>query len=307
MSPHAPEPWSHVTVTGPRPAGDGNPLKVRSRTLCIVIVGLVLSMSGCARNGSTVLRPPASSVAGTGARPSTTIVSFNRIVIDNAPDGAVVEKALADLNGDGKLDAIVGEERSPSQPHGGGIFWYDRSDVIWAEASMRAAAGARGGRREFVSAIGGFDVRLGPGTRTRDGDDLDLLLRILRAGGHVGYQPRSLVRHAHRRELSALRRQVFGYGVGASAMLSKWWWKDRAFRRRFLRTLATDRTGLVGPCAPAQDEHSPQPPPSLAALQLLGNAIGPLMWLVAGTGTDGVELAAANEEDAGREPSKAMQ
>jgi O-antigen biosynthesis protein len=162
-------------------------------------------------------------------------------------------------------------------------------------------------RVNMLSAIGGFDVRLGPGTRTRGGEDLDLVLRILRAGGHVGYQPRSLVRHAHRRELSALRRQVFGYGVGASAMLSKWWWKDRAFRRRFLRTLATDRTSLVGPCAPAQDEHSPQPPPSLAALQLLGNAIGPLMWLVAGTGTDGVELAAANEEDAGRERSKAMQ
>jgi FG-GAP-like repeat len=120
----SPGPMSRLLAPG-RPAGDDNALRARSRTQCIVIAGLVLLMSGCSSNDNTGLRPTSSSSAGTGGISSTTIVSFNRIVIDNAPDGAVVEKALADLTGDGKLDAIVGEERSPSQPHGGGIFWYE--------------------------------------------------------------------------------------------------------------------------------------------------------------------------------------
>lgn len=93
--------------------------------LIIVIPGVALLMSGCSGTAGTGSRSPASTADGTAATSSTTTVAFNRTVIDDAPDGAVVEKALADLNGDGRLDAIVGEERSPSQPHGGGIFWYD--------------------------------------------------------------------------------------------------------------------------------------------------------------------------------------
>ena len=152
-------------------------------------------------------------------------------------------------------------------------------------------------RPSMLSNIGGFDVRLGPGTRTRGGEDLDLLLRVLRAGGYVAYQPRALVRHAHRRELSGLRRQVFGYGVGASAMLFKWLCQEPVLRRRFLRALVSHRASIVGPCAPPQDGSSPPPPPTLAALQLLGNALGPLMWLVAGTWRDGLRAPVAAQKE----------
>jgi hypothetical protein len=50
--------------------------------------------------------------------------SFDKYVIDPTPLGAVVEKTLADINGDRKEDAVVGEEPTPSQPNGGGIYWY---------------------------------------------------------------------------------------------------------------------------------------------------------------------------------------
>ena len=46
-------------------------------------------------------------------------------MIDPTPPGAVIEKALADVNGDGKLDAIIGTEAKKGASNGGGIYWYE--------------------------------------------------------------------------------------------------------------------------------------------------------------------------------------
>ena len=46
--------------------------------------------------------------------------SFERIVIDTNPPTTTIEKALADIDGDGHLDAIIG----CGSPSNGGIFWY---------------------------------------------------------------------------------------------------------------------------------------------------------------------------------------
>jgi regulation of enolase protein 1 (concanavalin A-like superfamily) len=48
-------------------------------------------------------------------------VGFERVVIDANPPAAVCEKALADIDGDGRLDAIIGF----SNPSPVGIYWYE--------------------------------------------------------------------------------------------------------------------------------------------------------------------------------------
>ena len=55
-----------------------------------------------------------------------TIQPFTSHVIDPDPVGAVVEKGIADLDGDGRRDLIIGTESTPNRtPNGnGGIFWY---------------------------------------------------------------------------------------------------------------------------------------------------------------------------------------
>src|SRR5258708_26419902 len=73
----------------------------------------------------------------------------------------------------------------------------------------------------FVRSIGGFDAVLGAGTPARACEDLDICIRLLRAGGHLAYEPRTIVWHRHPDNGARLRRQVFHYGTGLGAMLFK--------------------------------------------------------------------------------------
>jgi len=74
-------------------------------------------------------------------------------------------------------------------------------------------------RKTVFSEIGMFDPALDVGTVTNGGGDLDMFLRVLRAGHTLVYEPAALVRHRHRRERAALLRQIANNGVGFYAYL----------------------------------------------------------------------------------------
>jgi GT2 family glycosyltransferase len=76
-------------------------------------------------------------------------------------------------------------------------------------------------RTNVLRDLGGFDPVLGTGTRARGGEDLDICIRLLQAGSRLAYEPRSIVWHRHPETQARLRRQVFDYGAGLGAMLSK--------------------------------------------------------------------------------------
>ncbi len=76
-------------------------------------------------------------------------------------------------------------------------------------------------RMDMLSDLGGFDPRLDVGTPTRGGGDLDMLFRVIEAGGAIHYDPQVMVRHIHRRTMDGLRHQMFDNGVGFSAFLAK--------------------------------------------------------------------------------------
>jgi GT2 family glycosyltransferase len=75
--------------------------------------------------------------------------------------------------------------------------------------------------RQSLVDLGGFDEALGAGTATRGGEDLDVFVRVLRAGGAIAYEPSALVWHHHRADADSLSRQMFGYGAGLTAYLTK--------------------------------------------------------------------------------------
>jgi GT2 family glycosyltransferase len=75
--------------------------------------------------------------------------------------------------------------------------------------------------RELLVGLGAFDEALGAGTRTRGGEDLDIFVRVLRAGRAIAYEPAALVWHHHRADREALLGQMYGYGTGLSAFLTK--------------------------------------------------------------------------------------
>jgi O-antigen biosynthesis protein len=73
-------------------------------------------------------------------------------------------------------------------------------------------------RADRTRRLGGFDIALGSGTPSAGGEDLDLYLRLLRAGYAIAYEPRAIVSHGH---ADARSRQAFRRGVGLGATLSK--------------------------------------------------------------------------------------
>jgi GT2 family glycosyltransferase len=72
-------------------------------------------------------------------------------------------------------------------------------------------------RRSDFEAVGGFDERLGPGTRFPAAEDNDLAFRLLEAGYEIEYLPKALAWHrAWRGEGELVRLQrLYGRGQGA--------------------------------------------------------------------------------------------
>ncbi len=93
-------------------------------------------------------------------------------------------------------------------------------------------------RTSVLQALGGFDNALGVGTPSRGGEDLDLLVRILLAGHVIAYEPAAVSWHHHRGDFPTLRRQMFGYGCGLSAYLTKYLLNPRTGGRLILRVPA---------------------------------------------------------------------
>src|SRR5439155_1496498 len=74
-------------------------------------------------------------------------------------------------------------------------------------------------RRTALEEIGGFDPALDTGTPTGGGGELDVFQRLVEHGGAIIYRPDAIVRHAHRRMMPALRRQLYDNGRGYCAVL----------------------------------------------------------------------------------------
>jgi GT2 family glycosyltransferase len=72
--------------------------------------------------------------------------------------------------------------------------------------------------RRIVLGLGGFDEALGAGSLSRGGEDSEMFVRVLRAGHELRYQPSAIVWHLHAVDPRELRKIVFGYGKGISAM-----------------------------------------------------------------------------------------
>ena len=76
-------------------------------------------------------------------------------------------------------------------------------------------------RVRYLHEAGGFETALGTGTVAMGGDDLAAFYDVLNSGHRLVYEPAAIVLHPHHREYAALRRQVYGYGAGLGAHLTR--------------------------------------------------------------------------------------
>jgi hypothetical protein len=134
-------------------------------------------------------------------------------------------------------------------------------------------------RADALRARGGFDEALGTGTPTHGGEDLTMLVELLMTGHRLAYEPGAIIHHSHRETMEELERQLHGYGIGFTAMLTglairnPWHFVGLAgVIPAYLRTLRH----------PAEGKQSNRPddyPQSLSRAELRGMLGGPAAYL----------------------------
>lgn len=130
--------------------------------------------------------------------------------------------------------------------------------------------------RATVLAIGGYDERLGAGTRFAAADDNDIGLRLLDAGCEVRHVPEAVVLHRAWRAPGARARLRWDYGRGKGAFYAKHMRRGDAYARRRMARDAAARMRRAG----AALASSPRSPRTAAAqvVYLAGLLAGAAEW-----------------------------
>lgn len=88
--------------------------------------------------------------------------------------------------------------------------------VAWFGAGASMAFNAA-----FLRSIGGFDLVLGSNGLVQSGEDIAAFFQVIMHGYKLVYEPASLGYHLPRQEYTSLQKQIYNYGVGATAYLTK--------------------------------------------------------------------------------------
>lgn len=88
-------------------------------------------------------------------------------------------------------------------------------------AMMFGSGNSMAFRSSILRAIGGFDPALDPASPSRGGEDLSAFFEVIVRGHKLVYEPAAIVRHLHRRDFAGLRQQMYSWGVGFSAYLTR--------------------------------------------------------------------------------------
>ena len=130
-------------------------------------------------------------------------------------------------------------------------------------------------RRRVLADLGGFDPALGNGTPALGGVDSEMLLRTVLRGHTLLSEPGSVVFHRHRPQYSALRRQVYSYGVGLGAYLLKTALHDPSAALDLARRVPAGLRHALSSSSTKNAKRQRDFPAELGRLELLGLAASP--------------------------------
>ena len=101
-------------------------------------------------------------------------------------------------------------------------------------------------RKSALDIVGAFDERLGAGAAGCS-EDSEMWFRLLAKEFTIHYNPRAVVFHEHRKELSDLHRQIFCYmrGHAVAALIQKKQIENAGYRRYLYRKIFKDYLPLL--------------------------------------------------------------
>jgi GT2 family glycosyltransferase len=124
---------------------------------------------------------------------------------------------------------------------------------------------------------GGFDPALGIGTKTCGGDDLAALVRVVLRHRLV-YQPAAIIWHRHHREMAALRKQAFSFGVGTGAFLTSVMLHEPRMWAPLLRCVPAGIAAVVNSPSPRHRSRYGGLPGTLERLEKWSMLYGPIRY-----------------------------
>jgi GT2 family glycosyltransferase len=134
-------------------------------------------------------------------------------------------------------------------------------------------------RRDIALRMGGFDPKLGPGTPTLGGEDLDLFIRLAHDSVGIVYDPTVIIMHDHPDSLAGIRRHAYSYGIGVTAMLAKQLIHGPQ-RRQLLQRVPAGVRYVLSPSSRKNRQKSSEYPRSLDMLERLGMMAGPWTYVL---------------------------
>jgi glycosyltransferase involved in cell wall biosynthesis len=111
----------------------------------------------------------------------------------------------------GRFEVTARYPERPSAPEESYLIYRVGRFGMGANMSFRTATLRR---------LGGFDEAMGIGTPSLGGVELHFFVRMLFAGGRLTFDPEVVMHHTHIREYEELRRKLYSYGCGYTAMLT---------------------------------------------------------------------------------------
>jgi GT2 family glycosyltransferase len=130
-------------------------------------------------------------------------------------------------------------------------------------------------RAELLRDMGGFD----PALNTTGAEDISAFFDAITRGFTIVYEPAAIVFHEHRREFADLERQMYWYGIGLGAYLTRCLLSDSSRTLTFLARAPFGVAYLLNSRSAKNRRKSPRYPKKLTRLERRGTFRGVIAYL----------------------------
>jgi len=134
-------------------------------------------------------------------------------------------------------------------------------------------------KASYIRSVNGFDPALSGTDYVKAGPDIAAFFQVMIQNYQLVYEPLSLAYHLHRRDYPGLRKQIYNYGVGFTAYLTKSVWDRPQLLLDLLLKIPYGLFFAISNQSPKNQKRQANYPKELKYLELKGMLVGPFAYL----------------------------